>query len=39
MRVSSNLPVFYRQRQPFRLVQQRMLHVWSYMAILRQEYT
>jgi hypothetical protein len=29
MRVSSKVPVFYLQRQPFRCVQQRMLHVWS----------
>jgi hypothetical protein len=39
VRVSSNIPAFYRQRQPFRCFQQRMLHVWSYMSISRQEYT
>jgi hypothetical protein len=39
MRVSSIVPVLYRQRQRFHCVQQRMLHVWSYIPILRQEYT
>ena len=39
MRVSSNVPVIYRQRQPFHCVHQRMLHVWNNMSILRQEYT
>jgi len=39
MRVSSKVSGFYRQRQPLCCVQQRMLRVWSYMSILRQEYT